>query len=304
MARFKESLESSKKLSAAKGKGRGKRKASKERLSPVSINKSLRAVKTLLFNWSRKEYLQDRLTRDRISDSLKALDAPKAVPDYLKTRGIRALLQAALKHDAETFTLTREEKNGERPAGTTPRYSAVVPLVAAALLTGARIGELLSLEWSMVDLLAASDRGEPAGEIILSPQTKTKRGRWIDLAVSPALRDLLSSLKAKAKASSVFELDRWLAESSRKRLIKDFKAPAFTWNKLRRTCACFLVNAPAIYGGASLYRAARQLGHSAPVAVQHYLEVVRGIPREARTLEAAMGIEDLMAEVVNRASHR
>jgi hypothetical protein len=45
---------------------------------------------------------------------------------------------------------------------------------------------------------------------------------------------------------------------------------------------------------------ARQLGHSVTVAEKHYLGVVRGIPREARTLEAAMQIEDLARQVGER----
>ena len=46
---------------------------------------------------------------------------------------------------------------------------------------------------------------------------------------------------------------------------------------------------------------ARLLGHSMTVAEKHYLGVVRGIPREARTLEAAMQIEDVTRQVVEAA---
>jgi hypothetical protein len=47
---------------------------------------------------------------------------------------------------------------------------------------------------------------------------------------------------------------------------------------------------------------ARQLGHSVTVAEQHYLGVIRGIPREARTLEHAMQIEELAQKVIEGAS--
>jgi hypothetical protein len=43
---------------------------------------------------------------------------------------------------------------------------------------------------------------------------------------------------------------------------------------------------------------AKQLGHSVDVAEKHYLGVVRSIPRDERTLEAAMQIEDLARQVV------
>jgi hypothetical protein len=36
------------------------------------------------------------------------------------------------------------------------------------------------------------------------------------------------------------------------------------------------------------------------IAEKHYLGLVRGIPREARTLEAAMQVEDLVAKVTAR----
>jgi len=67
-----------------------------------------------------------------------------------------------------------------------------------------------------------------------------------------------------------------------------------TWRLLRHTCATYLTCAPGIYGAASAYMSARQLGHSVGVAQRHYLGLVRGIPREATTLEEAMGIHDLL----------
>ena len=67
-------------------------------------------------------------------------------------------------------------------------------------------------------------------------------------------------------------------------------------------CGTFLTNAPGIFGAASAYRSARQLGHSVAIAERHYLGLLRGIPREAHTLDEAMGIEDLLDEIVARAS--
>ncbi|MEQ8765180.1 MAG: hypothetical protein RL885_14700 [Planctomycetota bacterium] len=46
---------------------------------------------------------------------------------------------------------------------------------------------------------------------------------------------------------------------------------------------------------------AKQLGHSIAIAERHYLGLERGIPPEARTLEAAMRIEDLVDKVVESA---
>jgi integrase len=66
---------------------------------------------------------------------------------------------------------------------------------------------------------------------------------------------------------------------------------------LRSTCGCYLANAPAIFGAASVYRAAAQLGHSVQVAERHYLGTLRRIPASATTLEAAMEIEAALAEI-------
>jgi hypothetical protein len=44
---------------------------------------------------------------------------------------------------------------------------------------------------------------------------------------------------------------------------------------------------------------AQQLGHSVTVAEKHYLGVVRGIAKEAKTLEQAIQIEDLTRKVVD-----
>jgi len=67
-----------------------------------------------------------------------------------------------------------------------------------------------------------------------------------------------------------------------------YGAPPFTWQQLRVTCGTFLANSN-IFGGASAYREARQLGHSTAIAERHYLGVVHVDPA-AKTLEDAMGL--------------
>jgi hypothetical protein len=60
----------------------------------------------------------------------------------------------------------------------------------------------------------------------------------------------------------------------------------------RHTTGTYLTNAPGIFGAASAYRSAKQLGHSVAVAEKHYLGLVRGISPAARTLEDAMGLRE------------
>jgi len=82
-----------------------------------------------------------------------------------------------------------------------------------------------------------------------------------------------------------------IVESTRRRLLKDYGAPPFDWQTLRSTCATYLTNAPGVFGAATVYLSAKQLGHSVAVAERHYLGVHRGIPRDARTLEDAMRLD-------------
>ena len=84
----------------------------------------------------------------------------------------------------------------------------------------------------------------------------------------------------------------------------EYAAPEFTWPALRRTCGTFLTNAPGIFGAASAYRSAQQLGHRVQIAEKHYLGVVRGNPRDARTLDAAMQLDDALGRVVALAGMR
>lgn len=128
----------------------------------------------------------------------------------------------------------------------------------------------------------------------------TKRTGVIDLAISPALRKMLAAMHLKSGGKGrVFGLTREEAKASLRRIVAGYGAPAgSTWQAFRRTCGCFLTNAPGIFGAASAYRSAKQLGHSVAVAERHYVDVVRGIPRDARTVEAAMQIEAELGRVV------
>ena len=82
-------------------------------------------------------------------------------------------------------------------------------------------------------------------------------------------------------------------------MLANFGAPPFDWQVLRSTCATYLTNAPGIFGSATAFLSAKQLGHSVAIAEKHYLGVHRGIPRAARTLEAAMQIDGELSTVLS-----
>lgn len=305
---FRASLIAEPRLSPKKGLARGKTAPTSERRSPHTVNRELRSVGTVL-NYLRKAGRLARLDSDDIADGLERLRVPREPIAFLRAPELVRLLEAALAHDAETFAETREEHAGEKPKGTTPRYAPIAPAVFGALTTGMRLGELVRVTWRDVDLEAKGDDGKPAGEIVVRGESsKTGIGRVVDLSVSPKLRELLEAMRPSATEgleAPVFGVTYHEATAAAKRLTRAYGAPeAFSWQACRRTCGTFLTNAPGIFGAASAYRSARQLGHSVTVAERNYLGVVRGIAPEARTLEAAMQIEGLAERVIAAARAR
>lgn len=287
------------KLKRARGKKRGSQQATAEPRSPYTINRELRSVGTVL-QYLRRLGLLPRITSDDLADGLKLLTTSKERVDYRKPHELQKLLDAALRHDAATFAATREELAGLRPVGSTARYQPIAPSCAFVMLTGMRFGEAIDLEWKAVDLEALDHDGKPVGEIHLTAATKTKRARTVGLEVSPLLRKMLAALKLKTGGKgSVFGLTRETAEAARRRLVAEYGAPASCgWQALRRTCGTYLTNAGGIFGASSAYMSARQLGHSVQVAEKHYLGLIRGLPRDARTLEDAMQITAELERVI------
>lgn len=307
LAAFKDSRTAARRHVVKKGDRRGGRQRSTAARSPTTINTELRTIKTMALKW-RSEGKLPNADSEQIGRALKLLPLSKEPPAYLNPADCRALLESALAHDSALFTATREEHAGLKPLGTTLKHRPVAPFAIFLLLSGCRFGEAINLAWQDVDLEAMDAEGRKVGEIILrATATKTKHWRAIGLEVSPTLRAMLTAMKPRAGSGAfVFgglrPLSRMLVEATRKRLIRTYGAPRFSWQNLRQTTGTFLTNAPGIYGAASAFMSARQLGHSVAVAEKHYLGVIRGISREARTLEAAMQIEDLTRQVVEAVS--
>jgi len=278
---FRTSLAKAPRQRQAAGASRGKRKGTSEPRAASAVNVDLRSTKVLL-GYLRRVGLLPKISRDDVTDRLRMFPTAHDAPAFLRPAQIRDLLNAAHAHDAETFKATRLEHAGQGEPGATRRYPPIAPLVLGALLSGMRFGELAGLDWSEVDL--------DAGEIRLTSRTKTKRARSISLEVSPTLASVLTSLAGEKppRSGSVWGLTEEQIRAAAKRLSKYGAPPGWTWQGLRRTCGTYLTNAPGIFGAASAYRSARQLGHSVTIAERHYLGVVK-VPKEATTLEAAMG---------------
>lgn len=301
---FRASLVKERRQVRAKGGKRGALKTTTKPRSPYSVNRELRAVGTVL-NYVRRLGLLPSLSADDIRDGLEKLKTSSERIDYRTPRELQKLLAAAVRHDADTFDETREEHAGEREIGTTLRYQPIAPFVACAILTGMRFSEIVDLDWSQIDLQALDNDGQPVGEIYLTSATKTHKARTVGLEVSPALRRMFVAMRLQNSRGSVFAHTKGTAHAAMRRLIAEYGAPArCNWQALRRTCGTYLTNAPGIFGAASAYRSAKQLGHSVQVAERHYLGLVRGIRNDARTLEAAMQIEDQIDDVIDAVEAR
>lgn len=290
------------------GGRRGERATAKNLRSAHTVNRELRSIGSALRYLRRLGFLP-KLSSDDIKDGFQKLKPQPKRIEYLKPHDLQRLLNAASKHDAETFAATRAEHAGERPRGTTRRYEPIAPAIVAALITGLRVSHLLALEWSDIDFDAPDDNGKAVGEIVPQGGSATKRTGLIGLEISPGLRRLLAAMKLQSGGrGKVFRLTESECKAALKRLTTNKEddgktltygaPPGSTWQTFRKTCGCYLTNAPGIFGSASAYRSARQLGHSVQIAERYYVNVVRGIPKSARTVEAAMQITRQLERVI------
>jgi integrase len=263
----------------AKGGSRHDVVSTDKRRSAEAVNGQIRVVKTMLEALRRGGRLP-ALTSDDISDNLRQLAVERSRPAPLRPADLRVLLAACVLYDADY---------PDTPIG---------PLVVALLLGGFRLGEALRLDWADIDFDEMTVRVVPG---------KTGHERTVDLSVSPMLARLFKKKRGKRRRGPVFDFTQPTALDARLRLIDEYGAPPFLWSTrnsrpgersaptLRSTCGCYLTCAPSIYHGASAFHSAARLGHSVQVAERHYLGVLRKIPKDATTLEAAMEIEAELA---------
>ncbi|MCF6228548.1 MAG: tyrosine-type recombinase/integrase [Planctomycetes bacterium] len=294
------------KTESKKGKaaGRGSKVESKEKRSNAQVNKCLNSLRVVL-NELRRMGFTPHLTSDDIRDSLKYVPRSNPLPLVLRNDSqtgenqIQMLLDAAHAHDATAFEMTRAEKaeydnqkraaKGKEPSGvlgSTKKYQPIAPFIRFVLLTGCRLHEAADLPWSEVDVGAKELRLD-------AERIKTRAGRIVPLDMCPSIIDLLKKLKpASPKSKYVFgPMRKGVANAAKKRLMKDFEAPYFTWQMLRRCAGTYHINASGVPGH-ELKQVANRLGHGIVVADKNYWGVVR-IPPEAQTLEQAMGIYSL-----------
>lgn len=241
--------------------------------APSTINKELRWLSAVLGELRTMEKIH--LTRDDIADGLARIAEPINKRDFCRVAELRAILDTCRRFDAVP------PRKGGRPGQCNGR---MLPIVLFLLLTGMRVDEAVWIQWSDIVL---DDDGRPQ-IVVPADVSKTRVARVIDTEHSPLLAALISAPNGRtgtilgATESSLF--------NARQKLIDEFGAPKFDYQKLRCTCGTYLTCAPSIWGTASPYMSARQLGHSVEIAQKHYTGVVK-VSRDARTTEAAMQLE-------------
>lgn len=127
------------------------------------------------------------------------------------------------------------------------------PVVAAALLTGMRRGEILGLNWENVDLRH--------GRLYI---LQSKSGLSRELPISPKLRTVLEGMDAKA-SGSVFELPVIMLRRLFSKALKDSGIASFRFHDLRHTFASHYVMA-----GGDLLTLSRILGHTTTTMTLRY----------------------------------
>lgn len=264
-------------------------------LSPATKNRHLTAAKALL-TWSRRQGYT-RLTSDDIADSLFPFREEVRQPRVLSESQLRRLVAAVHKHDAARYFASREDKSAyftgkpEQPG--TSRFAPLAPFVTLALLTGARPGEVLALKWEDVDL----ERQE-----VRIWGSKTGRQRAITLEDCPLLREFLAALKLRSKGQSHVCGDtesggpRVIRRTSWQRLARMAQLAGLPRKALRSTCVSYLANRSP-YSEAAL---SLRFGHGADVSKRHYRAAVAGYRSEAVTIEAWLGVENILRQCLER----
>lgn len=233
----------------------------------------------IFLRWAMRRGLCPRLNSDTIGAACRRAPVPRDPIEILRQPHLRLFLQACLAHD-------------QNPR----RRRKVAACALALLLSGCRLAEILDLQWSEVDL--------QAGEIRLpAARTKTRTGRTIAFRETPSLGALLAVMRQRAggdqaKGRVFYWLNVRTWQTSLITAAKGAPGVEMSTHTLRRTCGSFLTCAPGIYGGASAFLSAKRLGHAVEMAERCYVGLLRDLPADARTLEAAAGIEDLAAAIV------
>ena len=147
------------------------------------------------------------------------------------------------------------------------------PLLAAALLTGMRRGELLALTWANIDM---------AQGIIYITQSKSGKPREIPIVQN--LRDILEGMGPQEPAAKVFDMPIITLRRYFDKALTAAGISGFHFHDLRHTFASHFImktgNLPALQ---------KLLGHASPIMTQRYAHLSSGyLQAEMRAFNSCM----------------
>lgn len=164
----------------------------------------------------------------------------------------------------------------------------IYPLLACALYTGMRRGELLALNWANVDL----DQG-----LIYILQSKSGRPREIPIA--PTLREILVGMGTQEPAAKVFPIPDITIRRLFERALNAAGITGFRFHDLRHTFASHFImktgNLPALQ---------KILGHASPLMTQRYAHLSAGyLQTEMRAFNNCIPVESQEPPVFKGIGH-
>jgi len=252
-------------------------------LANPSVNRVLDSARAAL-NYMADEKFVVMDTRE-IGKCLKHYPVRQSKTRILNTSEIKRLIEAAAEHDGKRWKAGRHDKNayhqGRRDTGK-PRFRPLAPFVALALLTGARPGE--------IERITAADVHLDHGYILLREE-KNNRDRTVPMHDSPLLRELVTALRLRAGGGL---------------LVGRVKLPHLTdlgeasgidgMNRkvLRATCVAHVASGST----ESEYLLASRFGHGLEVSIRHYRQALHGIRERGASVEAWLGVEAELRDVL------
>lgn len=242
--------------------------------APLSAVTLSRHVRGLWGVWRRiiaRGWAAPGLTMEQVHDALENPATAPAPPGMLTATAYQSLFKAALKVG--------------------PQVAAFTVWVA---VSGSRASEAINLEWEDVRL-------DPQQRSVLVRARKTDQPRLVNLRVSPGMLDVFTAMRRDDAAGRVWpeeprQSDGWRMRNWNAKIIAD-GAEAFTWQKLRASCASWLACVDGIFGDTAQAMGLAQLGHTYQVARRHYLSHDRSLT-QAASLDEAWKCKEVLAEIV------
>jgi len=174
--------------------------------------------------------------------------------------------------------LTKQEIS-QLLAACSPR---IFPIVACALLTGMRRGEILGLTWETVDLTQ---------DVIYLVETKSGKPR--ELPISPKLAVILRQLRGNRTAGKLFEITQDVLHTDFQATLARAGIREFRFHDLRHTFASHFVmrtnDLPSLQ---------KLLGHHSPAMTQRYAHLSKGhLQVGMLTFDAGMDLPGVLPSV-------